>query len=96
MESELDKQSEQIFDDYREYILNEAAGAFLNYSFETIGLERIVAIVFPGNKASIRVIEKIGLPFVEIVSGLAPELSFFEDVNYFELSRKDYLTRRNG
>jgi len=74
----------------------EAGGAFLHYSFETIGLERIVAIVLPENKASIRVIEKIGLPFVEIVSGMAPELSFFEGVHYFALNRKDYFTQGNG
>ncbi|MFZ5981910.1 MAG: GNAT family N-acetyltransferase [Candidatus Zixiibacteriota bacterium] len=69
---------------------SEAAAAFLRYGFETIGLERIVAIVLPANKASIRVIEKIGLPFVEIVTGLKPELSFFEGVHYFALDRTDY------
>ena len=74
----------------------EAVEAFLHYGFETIGLDRIVAIVLPENRASIRVLEKIGLPFVDIVSGLKPELSFFEGVHYFALNREDFLARRNG
>ena len=71
----------------------EAAAAFLAYGFEAIGLERIAAIVLPENEASIRVIEKIGLPFVEIVTGLKPELSFFEGVHFFALNREDYQSR---
>lgn len=74
----------------------EASSIFLRYAFETLGLERIVAIVLPENKASIRVIEKIGLPFVEIVSGLVPELSFFEGVHYFALDRKNYRSDRTA
>jgi ribosomal-protein-alanine N-acetyltransferase len=37
----------------------------LRYGFERLGLETIVALVHPENKASQRVIEKLGLSFVE-------------------------------
>jgi RimJ/RimL family protein N-acetyltransferase len=41
----------------------EAAHAALRYGFETIGLDRIVAFFMPGNKASERVMVKIGMTY---------------------------------
>lgn len=41
----------------------EAARACVAYGFETLGLERIVARAEPDNRASLRVLEKIGLHF---------------------------------
>ncbi len=41
----------------------EAAGAALCHGFRTLGLERIVAFAHPGNTASFRVMEKIGMRF---------------------------------
>jgi ribosomal-protein-alanine N-acetyltransferase len=43
----------------------EGALASLEFGFETLGLEQIVGIVHPENHASIRVLEKIGMTFVE-------------------------------
>jgi ribosomal-protein-alanine N-acetyltransferase len=43
----------------------EAAQAGLQYGFENVGLENIVAIVHPENRASRRVIEKLGMSFVD-------------------------------
>jgi len=57
----------------------ESAGAILNHARETLGLERVVAIVTPGNLSSIRLLEKIGLTFERMIR-LADgdkELKFF-------------------
>jgi RimJ/RimL family protein N-acetyltransferase len=45
----------------------EAAAAVLAYGRTTLGLPRIVAIANPGNVASMRVLEKIGLRFDKMV-----------------------------
>lgn len=41
----------------------EASEAILQYGFETLGLQRIVAIAMRDNVASIRVMEKVGMQF---------------------------------
>ena len=43
----------------------EAALASLRFGFENTSLEHIIALVHPGNQASIRVIEKCGMSFVD-------------------------------
>ena len=51
----------------------EAARAVLRYGLEDLGLERIIAICFPENVGSWRVMEKAGMRFVGTASyyGLA-------------------------
>jgi len=46
-------------------LATEAARAGLDFGFEELELESIVAIVHPQNAASIRVIEKLGMTFVD-------------------------------
>lgn len=46
-------------------LATEAARASLRYGFEELGLGSIVAIVHPENRASRRVIEKLGMSFVD-------------------------------
>jgi ribosomal-protein-alanine N-acetyltransferase len=41
----------------------EIAAAALEYGFSKLGLERIAAIVYPDNIASIRVLEKLGMKY---------------------------------
>lgn len=41
----------------------EAARASLNYGLDVLGLPRVVAIITPGNHASVRVVEKLGMAF---------------------------------
>lgn len=57
----------------------ESAAAVLDYGRRTLGLERIVAIVAPGNLASIAVLERIGLKFERRVrlTDADPEVSLF-------------------
>jgi ribosomal-protein-alanine N-acetyltransferase len=45
-------------------LATEGAQASLRYGFETLELETIIALVLPENIASRRVIEKLGMPFV--------------------------------
>jgi [ribosomal protein S5]-alanine N-acetyltransferase len=45
----------------------ESAAAVLNYGWQTLRLERIVAITKPTNQASIALLEKIGLHFEKMV-----------------------------
>lgn len=44
----------------------EAARAAVRFGFDELGLERIVAVTEPGNRASRRVMEKCGLTFVGV------------------------------
>ena len=46
----------------------EAASAVLTYGQTVLGINRIVAVVAPDNAASIKLIEKLGLNFEEMVS----------------------------
>ncbi len=40
---------------------SEAAGAWVATAFSELGLERVVALAFPANRRSTRVMEKIGM-----------------------------------
>ena len=50
----------------------EAAKAVMAYGKDTLGIERIVAIVSPHNEGSINVLQKIGLKFEKLMR-LTPE-----------------------
>lgn len=45
----------------------EAARAAIAFGFDELGLERIVAVTLPSNRASRRVMEKCGLSFVGVM-----------------------------
>ncbi|MBT8274016.1 MAG: GNAT family N-acetyltransferase [Bacteroidia bacterium] len=47
-------------------IATEAGRAVIKYGFEQLGLEQIIAIAFPKNHASIRVMQKVGMTFDKI------------------------------
>ena len=57
----------------------EAAGATMDFARKTLGIGKIVAITTPGNVASIRVLEKIGLKSEGMISlpGHDGESSYF-------------------
>ncbi len=52
----------------------EAAHASLRYGFETLGLDRIIAVAVPANTASLRVMEKIGMAYQGIIPAYGTEL----------------------
>ena len=45
----------------------EAARISLSYGFEEAGLDRIIALAFPENAASRRIMEKIGMSYKEMI-----------------------------
>ncbi len=57
----------------------ESVEAVMHHARETLGLDRIVAIVTPGNFKSIKLLEKVGLTFECMIrlSDDDPELMFF-------------------
>jgi RimJ/RimL family protein N-acetyltransferase len=70
-------------------LASEAAKASLRYGFEELALDRIVAVVQPGNIASRRVLEKIGLRYLK-------DARFYDsDVKYYAMTREEY-ERENG
>ncbi len=50
-------------DSWGKGIASEISIAVLDYGFEVLKLEKIIALVYPQNAASIRVIEKMGMKF---------------------------------
>jgi RimJ/RimL family protein N-acetyltransferase len=62
----------------------EVAAATLRYGFEEVELERIVAVAFPENTPSRRVMEKIGMRYVKTAN-------FYEGLLvYYEIRNRDF------
>jgi RimJ/RimL family protein N-acetyltransferase len=61
----------------------EAAAAVLDYGRRTLNLPRILAIVSPQNRASMRVLEKVGLKFDSTIrlTDDSPEVNLFVPVS---------------
>jgi RimJ/RimL family protein N-acetyltransferase len=57
----------------------EAASAMMEYGRTTLGIDRIVGVTAPGNLASIRLLEKLGLEFQRKIDlpGYGPESLLF-------------------
>ena len=57
----------------------EAASAVLAYARETLGLERLAAVVNPDNERSIRLLEKLGMEYAGPVrlAADAPQISLY-------------------
>lgn len=57
----------------------ESANAVLEYGRDTVGLKRMVAIVSPANKPSIRILERLGLRFERMITmpGETEEIFFY-------------------
>lgn len=65
-------------------IATEASEAILEYGFNELGLKKIVAIAMKENKASIRVLEKVGMEFYK----LAPYEPGSEDELWYRCDKK--------
>lgn len=63
---------------------SEAARACLRFGFEDVGLARIVAVAYPENTGSRRVMEKVGMKYVKD--------AFFYGANivYYSITRADF------
>lgn len=63
----------------------ECAIAWLQYGFETAGLERIVAVAHPDNKGSWRIMERCGMHYEKTGH------HYGMDVLYYAISRKEFM-----
>lgn len=70
----------------------EASKAILEYGFNTLKLDLIIAIALPENKASIRIMQKIGMEFDKI----APYDEEITEAVWYKLSRKSYNKPTDG
>ncbi len=73
-------------------IATEVSHAILEYGFETLELQRIIAIAMKENKASIRVMEKLGFEF-EKYAPYDPEA---EDVAWYGMNRELYFRKNKS
>lgn len=73
----------------------EAMTALIHYCFNTIGLQRIIALAKPENMASNRVIQKLGFKFQHLVSGLPEEFDFYNGEPYYSITKEEYLEMKN-
>jgi ribosomal-protein-alanine N-acetyltransferase len=65
----------------------------LDYGFNTIGLNEIVALFKPDNMASRKVIENMGLKYRYTVEGLSEEFDFYNNELFFSLSKDEYMNK---
>jgi len=71
-------------DSWGQGLTTEAGRVGVRFAFETVGLEELIALAHPENLASQRVIEKLGLAFVE-------ETEYFDmAVRKFAMKASDY------
>lgn len=71
-------------------LATEAARASVHYGFTTLGLDRIVAVAKPANRASRRVIEKIGLCYEQIAR------YYNTDCAYYAINRDQWKAASRG
>jgi len=71
-------------------ITTEASRRALQYAFEDLGLDRIVAVAMPENTASWRVMEKLGMQYEKDGSFYGSECVYYgmDKVHWFELQAK--------
>ena len=68
-------------------IATEVSQSILHYGFNELGLERIIAIAMKENKASIRVMEKVGMEFEKF----APYEPGGEDVSWYVMDYERFF-----
>lgn len=68
----------------------EAATALVDYGFEKLGLDRIVAVVHPDHVVSKAILRKIGLHYV------CKATYYHTRVDFFEVLREEWAARTSG
>ncbi len=68
----------------------EAARAIIDYGFGVLGLNRIQAMHFPGNLASGRVMQKLGMTKEGLLRQYVSNRGAFEDVFFFSMLRGEF------
>lgn len=65
----------------------EASMVLIDYIFNELALEKLVAVAKPENRASQRVIAKLGFRYEGVVENVPEEFSFYEGELYYTLTR---------
>lgn len=68
----------------------------LEYSFEQLGLRKVIGAVHPDNDASNRVMDKIGLKRIGTINGLDKEHACFNGEYLYSMSIEDYRKKYNN
>ena len=63
----------------------EAARAWFDYGFRNAGLDRIVAVAQMGNRASMHIMEKLGMKFEKI------EVHYGSECMFYAISKDEFL-----
>lgn len=71
-------------------LATEAGRAMLDFGFRTLALPEIVAVASPENKASVRVLEKLGMKFRRVVCNLSPDQTYYTGFLYYSVSREGF------
>ncbi|MEB9382127.1 GNAT family N-acetyltransferase [Bacillus cereus] len=79
------------YDKWGKGYATEATNALLQYAFFKLGLNCIVAVVFPKNKGSIKVVEKLGFQFKEYIQNLTEDYQEFEGMCSFYVTKDMFL-----
>jgi len=66
-------------------LTSEAAAAVIKWGFEDLGLDHIVAIAWPDNVASRRVMDRVGMKYVKVAN------YYHADVVYYAIRREEHL-----
>jgi RimJ/RimL family protein N-acetyltransferase len=75
------------YDFWGKGLATECAKAWLEFGFNNAGLDRIVAVAQPENKASRHVMEKLGMKFEK------NEVHYGFDCVFYAVSKKDFLDK---
>ena len=70
-------------------LATEAANAVLRFAFDVLGLNRIEALCMPGNAASIRVIERLGMKREGTMRRVHHRYDGFHDMELFAMLSSD-------
>lgn len=63
----------------------EAASGWMEFGFSNFSLDRIVAVAVVGNKASTRIMEKLGMRYEKT------EVHYDEDCAFYSVSKEDFF-----
>ena len=56
----------------------EASTALVDYGFSQLNLEKLVGVAMPGNKASLRVLEKIGMKYIGLRRYYGGDFAYYQ------------------